>query len=133
METEITKSQNTRVDEFISKHGDLEGVRKRLNLSKREMSNLLWVEPSAWTRWSRGVSRPPDHIYRALGWYLELRENKPEESLSAVPIYQAEEGEEWRDEKLRLQQELERKEALGFGWKLILVICLVISIINLIF
>jgi hypothetical protein len=60
----------TRV--FRSKFGGLEDVRRRLNLSRRQMSQLLLVDPSAWTRWTRDEERVPPHIYRALEWYLTL-------------------------------------------------------------
>lgn len=60
----------TRV--FRSKFGGLEDVRRRLNLSRRQMCQLLLVDPSAWTRWARDEERVPPHIYRALEWYLTL-------------------------------------------------------------
>lgn len=60
----------TRV--FRAKFGGLEDVRRRLNLSRRQMCQLLLVDPSAWTRWTRNEERVPPHIYRALEWYLTL-------------------------------------------------------------
>lgn len=139
--------RNERVERFKQINGDLEAVRLRLNLSKRQISELLWVEPSAWTRWSTGISQPPDHIFRALGWYLQLCELKGDEPAAAqapkkavealpkaaLPNMEFEVSSQWTDERQKLLQEIERKEALSFGWKLILVICLAISIFNLIF
>lgn len=58
------------------KRGDLEQIRSRLGLSRRQICQLLLVDPSAWTRWSRKGEAPP-HVYRALEWYLTLCEGDP--------------------------------------------------------
>ena len=58
--------------------GSLEDIRERLGLSQRKMAQLLLVDPSAWTRWIKDPSKVPPHVYRALQWYLELTEKKPE-------------------------------------------------------
>lgn len=60
------------------KWGDLEAIRERLGLSKRKVCQLLLVDPSAWSRWSKGITQPPPHIYRALSWFLLLQEKHPE-------------------------------------------------------
>lgn len=57
--------------------GDLEDIRFRLGLSARKMAQLLMVDPSAWTRWTKKITPPPPHIYRALQWYLTLLEKNP--------------------------------------------------------
>lgn len=57
--------------------GGLEGVRRRLGLSQRKISQLLLVDPSAWTRWIRNGEKAPPHIWRALQWYLALKEQIP--------------------------------------------------------
>lgn len=65
--------------EVIKKQiGNLETVRKKLNLSQRKISQLLLVDPSAWSRWvaEERESAPP-HIYRALQWYMSLQEQIP--------------------------------------------------------
>lgn len=67
---------------LIDRFGGLEGVRNHLGLSKRKMSQLLLVDPSAWTRWVKDESQAPPHIYRALQWYMELIEKRPEWSPS---------------------------------------------------
>ena len=59
------------------KLGHLEDIRKQLGLSQRKMAQLLLVDPSAWTRWTRSGERAPPHIYRALQWYLALEEKYP--------------------------------------------------------
>lgn len=60
------------------KWGDLEGIRQRLGLSQRKISQLLMVDPSAWTRWTKHGDEAPPHIYRSLSWFLTLHEKHPE-------------------------------------------------------
>jgi len=57
--------------------GDLEKIRTDLGLSQRKMCQLLMVDPSAWTRWTRQEQPIPPHIWRALQWYLTLQEKIP--------------------------------------------------------
>lgn len=60
------------------KIGDLEQIRQQLGLSQRKICQLLMVDPSAWSRWTReGGQEAPPHIYRALQWYLALQEKYP--------------------------------------------------------
>ncbi len=57
--------------------GDLEKIREKLGLSQRKICQLLMVDPSAWTRWTKNGESTPPHIYRALQWYLILSEKIP--------------------------------------------------------
>ncbi len=57
--------------------GSLENIRSDLGLSQRKMSQLLMVDPSAWTRWNKGGEEAPPHIWRALQWYMSLQEKIP--------------------------------------------------------
>lgn len=59
------------------KIGDLEGIRQSLGLSQRKICQLLLVDPSAWSRWTRTNAEPPPHIYRAFQWYLAAQEKYP--------------------------------------------------------
>jgi transcriptional regulator with XRE-family HTH domain len=59
------------------KLGDLEAIREKLGLTQRKMAQLLLVDPSAWTRWTKGGDEAPPHIYRMLQWYLALEEKYP--------------------------------------------------------
>ncbi len=64
--------------EVIKKQiGDLESVRSQLGLTQRKICQLLMVDPSAWTRWTRKRDQVPPHIYRALQWYMTLQEKIP--------------------------------------------------------
>jgi transcriptional regulator with XRE-family HTH domain len=56
--------------------GSLEKIRSDLGLSQRKISQLLLVDPSAWTRWTRDEMAPP-HVWRALQWYMTLKEKIP--------------------------------------------------------
>ena len=69
---------DAEVSVIKSKIGDLDEVRKSLGLSQRKISQLLMVDPSAWTRWTNGTTPPPASVYRALQWYLALIEKHPE-------------------------------------------------------
>jgi transcriptional regulator with XRE-family HTH domain len=59
------------------KLGELEQIRNQLGLSQRKMCQLLMVDPSAWTRWTRGGEDAPPHVYRMLQWYLALEDKYP--------------------------------------------------------
>jgi transcriptional regulator with XRE-family HTH domain len=59
------------------KLGDLDEIREQLGLTQRKMCQLLLVDPSAWTRWTRDEEDAPPHIYRMLQWYLALEEKYP--------------------------------------------------------
>ncbi len=65
---------------IIHKWGRLEDIRKTLGLSQRKICQLLLVDPSAWTRWTRSPNNDeaPPHIFRALSWYLLLLDKSPE-------------------------------------------------------
>ncbi len=58
--------------------GSLEEVRGKLGLSQRKICQLLLVDPSAWSRWTKNsVESAPPHIFRALQWYMTLQEKIP--------------------------------------------------------
>ena len=60
------------------KWGDLEAIRTKLGLSQRKIAQLLMVDPSAWTRWTKLGDDVPPHVYRSLSWFLTLQEKHPE-------------------------------------------------------
>lgn len=41
------------------------------------MAQLLMVDPSAWTRWTKSEDQAPPHIWRALQWYMIVQEKVP--------------------------------------------------------
>lgn len=78
VKTSLRMKYEAEVQSFIKREGSLEDIRRKLGLSKRKVCQLLLVDPSAWTRWVKGASGAPPHIYRALEWYLLLQEKHPE-------------------------------------------------------
>lgn len=58
--------------------GDLEQIRISLGYSQRRMCQLLLVDPSAWTRWTKTLSGAPPHVYQALRWLVELKKTNPD-------------------------------------------------------
>lgn len=69
---------SAEVSVIKSKLGDLDEIRSKLGLSQRKISQLLMVDPSAWTRWIQGKTPTPPHIYRSLQWYMALIEKNSE-------------------------------------------------------
>ena len=86
-----------------SRVGNLEEIRSRLGLSRRKICQLLLVDPSAWTRWTRPGGRAPAHVYRSLEWYLALVEKHPALGKDFQNISASQ-----RQEDLRRLQELEK-------------------------
>ncbi len=82
MKTVKTNSLKLQYDAEVtiikSKLGDIENIRNDLGLSQRKISQLLMVDPSAWTRWTKQITPVPAHIYRSLQWYMALIEKSPE-------------------------------------------------------
>lgn len=137
------------VAEIRARRGDLEDIRLNLGLSKKRVSELLLVDPSAWTRWTRGVSRVPAHVYRSLDWYLGLLENDPqlqekqkvdrmEKEFQAQRLQFQNEmehlksemhSENWREERRKLLSQLESAEKLSFAWKAMLVITFLLALL----
>lgn len=56
--------------------GNLAEIPIKLGLSQRKICQLLLVDPSAWSRWSKDRSAPP-HIWRALQWYFIINDKIP--------------------------------------------------------
>lgn len=74
-----SRAFNLKSAEIIqSQIGDIEAVRKRIGLSKRKMCQLLLIDPSTWSRWTTGKTKPPPYVYRTLQWGLALMEKYPE-------------------------------------------------------
>lgn len=78
VKTSLRLRYEAEVRVIARKLGGLEDIRAQLGVSRRKMAQLLMVDPSAWTRWSKQPEKIPPHIYRALQWYLALIDKKPE-------------------------------------------------------
>jgi hypothetical protein len=70
--TPLRFKYEAQVEVLKKEIGDLEEIRRRLGMTRRQMAQLLLVDPSAWTRWVQ--TGAPPHIYQALAWYLRLGE-----------------------------------------------------------
>ncbi|MCH2533360.1 MAG: hypothetical protein MK008_02845 [Bdellovibrionales bacterium] len=84
MQTESLKSKSSLKMQYEAeasviekKVGNIDQIRGDLGLSKRQLAQLLLVDPSSLTRWQKEGDVPP-YIYRSLQWYLALIEKHPE-------------------------------------------------------
>ncbi len=66
-----------QVNVIVNQIGDLEKIRADLGLSQRKIAQLLLIDPSSWSRWTKKGDSTPPHIYRALQWYMVLQEKVP--------------------------------------------------------
>ncbi len=82
--TSLRVSYDGQVALIKNQLGDLEKIRQDLGLSQRQISRLLMVDPSSWTRWVKKGDSAPPHIYRALQWLMIIREKLP--GLGVVPV-----------------------------------------------
>lgn len=88
--------------------GSLETIRQQLGLSRRKICQLLLVDPSAWSRWTRSTQEAPPHIYRALHWYLLLQTQEPALNYR---VWLAGIGQERRpDAVVQWQREVEKRQ-----------------------
>ena len=58
---------------------NLEQIRMKLGLSRRQICKLLKVDPSAWTRWMKSAQGAPAHVHQSMDWYMKLVEQAPEQ------------------------------------------------------
>jgi len=96
--------------------GGLEEIRKRLGLTQRKMTQLLLVDPSAWTRWIKDESKVPPHIYRSLQWYLNLIDKKPEWSPQNsfqpyIQMHQPRLEKQWDEIQITVEKNLQKIKA----------------------
>jgi hypothetical protein len=101
--TSLRMTYEAQAEVIKGQTGELEDIRLRLGLSARKMAQLLLVDPSAWTRWTKQGDQPPLLIWRALQWYLRLHEQNPEQ----FTLRKVEEFESLRLENQRLAKKIE--------------------------
>ncbi len=66
----------SQVQKIKERLGDLEGIRTNLGMSRRQICQILLVNPSAWTRWTKSPQGAPPHFYRALEWLIHIHSKK---------------------------------------------------------
>lgn len=130
-----------------SRLGSLEDIRQNLGLSRRKLAELLFVDPSAITRWQKDPASTPPWVWRSLSWYLELEEKdpnwaqwrewflkkgmrEPQQQLQPTSFKNSPSEEEIsflrreiddaRRENLNLKEQMDAKETLGLTWKALL-------------
>lgn len=134
----------SEVQGIIRRHGDLETMRNKLNMSRREISEKLMVDPSAWTRWVGEGGQAPPHVYKMLEFFIS--ENVSSDMSSKVfESFKIENQQNFEheleldrrfDEKLAfvqnqiltLQNSSESHQLLGLGWKILLLVNLFLVI-----
>lgn len=75
--TSLRMTYEAQVEVLKRQLGDLEQIRGNLGLSQRKMAQLLMVDPSSWTRWTKKGDEAPPQVWRALQWYLALQGKIP--------------------------------------------------------
>lgn len=85
--TQLRNFYENQVQLIKDQFGDIDKIRQDLGLSQRQMAQLLMVDPSTWTRWSKQKSGIPPHIYRALQWLMIIKDQVPNHS--AIPVRSA--------------------------------------------
>ncbi len=76
--TPLRMKYEAEVRVFHQRYGGIENIRKNLGFSARKMSQLLMVDPSAWSRWVKDEAKMPPHVCRSLEWLLQLEGKNPE-------------------------------------------------------
>lgn len=72
--------------------GSLEDIREQLGLSRRKVCQLLLVDPSSWTKWTREGQDAPAYIYRSLQWALAILDKYPETHPLALQLLREKSG-----------------------------------------
>lgn len=93
----------------------LENIRIKLGLSRRQICKLLKVDPSAWTRWMKSPQGAPPHVHQSLEWYTKLVEQNPETfapQLLAQKFESSNKESEIQISRLKREVEILRKENL---------------------
>lgn len=96
--------------------GGLEEVRGQMGLSRRKMCQLLLVDPSAWTRWTRDESKVPPHIWKMLSL---LKDRKADADLTNEVLLAP------------IHKELERMRKKVVFMGLIAVVAIIVSVIGM--
>lgn len=106
--TSLRMHYEAQVSVIQKQIGNLEEIRGNLGLSQRKMAQLLLVDPSSWTRWTKQGDEAPPHIWRALQWYLALREKIP----GLTPQYFITTNPQVLHQKALKELDLERQERI---------------------
>lgn len=106
VKTPLRMTYDAQVRVIQQQIGHLEEIRFKLGLSQRKIAQLLLVDPSAWTRWTKKGESAPPHIWRALQWYMALQEQLP----GLTPQYFL--GSSLKDVESKMEQNLQFERSL---------------------
>lgn len=106
--TSLRMHYEAQVSVIQKQIGNLDKIRADLGLSQRKMAQLLLVDPSSWTRWTKQGDEAPPHIWRALQWYLALSEKIP----GLTPQYFISTNPQVLHQKALKELDTERKERI---------------------
>jgi len=73
-----------QAEEIKKQFGELDEIRTQLGLSARRICQILMVDPSAWTRWTKHGDPVPPHIWRSMQLLMILRERMPDLSVDQL-------------------------------------------------
>lgn len=106
--TSLRMHYEAQVSVIQKQIGNLDEIRGNLGLSQRKMAQLLLVDPSSWTRWTKHGDEAPPHIWRSLQWYLALKEKIP----GLTPQYFINTSPQVLHQKALKELDLERQERI---------------------
>lgn len=75
--TGLSMKYEAQVSVIRGQIGEISEIKQKLDINSRGLAQLLLVDPSAVTRWTRDGASAPPMVYRALQWYLALQEKVP--------------------------------------------------------
>lgn len=106
----------------------IEPLRKQLRISKKQMSELLKVDPASLSRWSKDSDKIPSYIWNALFLLKTQYSSSTQIDKSLVNQVEASQAEvvamvdRLQNECIRLKNELAQKDQISLGWKSLLII-----------
>lgn len=96
-----SEAYSERLGVLSERFGKLEDIRAELGLSRRQICAQLFVDPSAWSRWTAGgQDHAPERVYKSLALLLEQKRAAQSSATNAAT----------------------RAESVSLGWKLLLIL-----------
>ncbi len=115
----VTTNTNASAElaDLRRRYGSLESIREELGLSRRQICERLFVDPSAWSRWTAGgQDRAPLRSYKSLVTMLEQKRASADGILAGPATKDA--GIEGPSSPVHVT----RNEAISLGWKFVLLL-----------
>ncbi|MEQ1664649.1 MAG: hypothetical protein ABL927_04660 [Bdellovibrionales bacterium] len=149
-----------QVELLKQKIGGLEKARERLGYSRRKICQELLVDPSAWTRWTKNnIESAPAHVYKMLSFLIDAadRTSNANRTSNYADVKQKAHDLTFiepklhdldlnfshteflsqlaalREESQKLKVQISNREVLSFGWKLMVIINIVLLLYKMFF